>query len=165
MRGIACQRQGTTTSANNTAHLEPQSLLTSQLRHSGIRRQITPQDRQVSTLLQWVVQRPDDLLRTKVNVSRIGVVLCERLSSDGQLAAVEEVGVFEEIFDEGGHTAGFVEVLHDEFSGGPEVAEPGGLVADGLEVVDGEFDVGGTGHGEEVKDLKIAFVSMSVNAG
>lgn len=70
---------------------------------------------------------------------------------DGDVRVINDI-FFEKEFEEGGGIINFVEIFYDVFVGGFEVSEEGDFVGNGLEVVDGEFDVNGVGDGDEMED-------------
>ncbi len=54
--------------------------------------------------------------------------------------------------EEGGQTAGEVEVFHEEASGGPEIGEARGDAGNLIESFEGDFDSGASCHSDEVHD-------------
>ena len=64
-------------------------------------------------ILDGVAQRAHDVLAGEVELGRVRDVLRERLGGDRQLRAVDEVRVLEEVLEDRGDPANFVQVLHD----------------------------------------------------
>ena len=58
----------------------------------------------------------DDVLCVEVELRNIFIVLGKGLSGDGELSSINQVGVLEQVLDQGGDTASFVEILHDILS-------------------------------------------------
>ena len=73
------------------------------------------------------------------------------LAGDGERVAVHEPGV-EQRLHEHGDAAVAVDVVHHVLAERLQVADVRNLVADAVEVVDGELDLGLVGDGEQVQD-------------
>ena len=67
--------------------------------------------------LDRVLQPLHNALIRKVELGHVLVVLRERLARDGELRAVDEVRVLQEVLHERGDAARLVEVLHDVLAG------------------------------------------------
>ena len=144
--------------------VEPDALSASDLRDRAARREVTPQDGDVSRALDGVRQRAHDVLRHRSGsvgggggkeLRRVRDVLRERAARDGQLRAVDDArGVREEVLEQRGDPARAVQVRHVVPAGRLEVREVRRAVRHGLEVVDRELDVCRAGHGEEVQHLR-----------
>lgn len=108
------------------------------------------EDLDVAGFLDGVGEGTDDFL---VGGEGLGLfeVLGHGLAGDGLDGAVDEA-LLEEEFEEGGGAADLVDVGHDVLSGGLKVGEERDAVGDGLEVVDGELDTDGVGHGNQMED-------------
>ena len=103
-----------------------------------------------------VLQRAHDVLRgSDEEVRRVRDVLRERAARHGQLRAVDEIRVREEVLEQRGEAPDAVQVRHVVPPRGLEIGQVRRAVRHRLEVVDREVDVRGAGHGEEVQDLRL----------
>src|SRR5260221_9253240 len=127
------------------------AFLAADLSYAAAFGQIAVKDLEVAGGFDRVFQGLDDILFCKVETWDILQVFGECLAGDGEAVAVQQ-SFFEQVFHDGGYTAIFVKVLHEEFAAGLKVSQYGDAVADGREIVLGERDVYAAGHGDKVQD-------------
>ena len=135
--------------------VEPDALGTGDLRDRAAGGEVAPQYGDVARTLDGVRQRAHDVLRRGggEELRRVRDVLRERAARHGQLCAVDQVRVREEVLEQRGDAPDAVQVRHVVSPGGLEVRQVRRAVCHRLEVVDRELDVCGAGHREEVEDL------------
>lgn len=129
---------------------EPGSLLSGDLADTATGSQATTQDLDVTSLLDRVGDRANDLL-VRGEVGRLLEVLGEGLTSDGHARAVNQA-LLEQELEQSWGTTNVVQVRHDVLARGLQVSKEGNTVGDGLEVVDGQLDADGVGDGEQVEN-------------
>ena len=111
--------------------------------------EIATEDDQVAGFLDGIADGADDGLALGVGFYS-AQVFRDGLAADGHAIAVEEAGI-EQRFHHGDDAADGDELCHEETAAGLEIGEDGDAAADAGEVVDGELEPGGVGHGDEVE--------------
>ncbi len=108
------------------------------------------QDGDAAGLVDRVVQGPQDLA---IEVRRVDgrEVFRNGLAGDGEAVAVQQAGV-EECAHDDRHAADLIDVRHHVAAEGLQVAQVRDLVADPVEVLEVELDLGLAGDGQQVQD-------------
>lgn len=77
-------------------------------------------------------------------------VLCESFTSDSEDVTIDEAGC-DEVFQDRWSTADGIQVFHEVFSAGRKVGKEWNSVADALDIINGQWYLCSTSHGEEMK--------------
>ena len=116
----------------------------------ALRGQVAVKDDQMAVLLDRIGEGADDFLQRRIG-RHGGQILRQGFAGDGQAAAVQQTGV-----QQGLHhrldAADGDQFGHEIFSARLEVGEDGDTPADGGEIIQGEFDAGAPGDGQQVED-------------
>ena len=104
----------------------------------------------MASLIDRIAQRTNDLLAF---FKRGDVFQVFRKGFSGNRDAVPvQQTFFEQIFHKAGNSADLVQILLNVFPAGFHVGQKRYTIAHFLEIVDGQLDVNGSGHGNQVKD-------------
>ena len=119
------------------------------LHHRALGGQRALEDRQPAGLVDRPVERAEHVV-VEARGCELLEVLGHRLPGDGQRVAVHQPGVEQRLHHDR-DAADLVDVVHHVAAERLEVAEVRDLVADPVEVVDGQVDVGLAGHRQQVE--------------
>ncbi len=108
------------------------------------------EDAQPTACVKGIVERAEDVA-VRIRGIDVRQVLGDGAAGDGEAVAVEEAGV-EKRPHHHGDASDAEDIRHDVSSEGLEIAQVGDLVGDGVEVVEGELDVGLSRDGQQVED-------------